>query len=89
MEPKSRSTMGLNADGDVDMFDEVDYEPDSDLEDEHKRGSKEALKGKRQKPKGGGGGEVATTTGTYSTEKVIITGIPEGIGKKVSAFNLV
>ena len=71
--------MAKTAEGDVDMFDEVDYEPDSDNEE-----GQQALPDPRPSAKEDRKRDpTAPVTNDCDKEKVMITGIPAGIGKKV------
>ena len=69
--------------GEVDMFDEVDYEPDdSDHEDRRCRNaSREHAPESREHADGVAGSSAGGDAS--SSGKLIITGIPSGVGKKV------
>lgn len=76
---RRKEIMAKTAEGDVDMFDEVDYEPDSDNEQ-----GQQALPDPRPSAKEDRKSDpTAPVTNDCDKEKVMITGIPAGIGKKV------
>ena len=57
------------------MFDEVDYEPESDNEEEQRAGDTEAEgKGKR-----------TGDTEARASNRLILTGIPKSVGRKVGS----
>lgn len=63
------------SESEFDMFDEVDYEPESEPEEEEEVGS------------GDQGHQPATATaedGQVLSNKTIVTGIPDGVRKEVS-----
>ena len=63
------------SESEFDMFDEVDYEPESEPEEEEEVGS------------GDQGHQHATATaedGQVLSNKTIVTGIPDGVRKEVS-----